>query len=187
MKNIQSTKTAKMNEFIKATVKKTVRIYIDKYSPQKLTHNKLKQIDQYYKNTIQYTQLFSLDGIFRIENNQLVRINIIDKPIINRTDYYDNHVLLVDESIVEKEPILSQIPYEHLVTNVVIHQYNLSTAKEPKLTLFIEGTYDNEMLSIQASNRYVNFKPTNLYFLAIEDIDHLLIKQELVELLSVLI
>jgi hypothetical protein len=185
MKNIQSTKTAKMNEFIKATIKKTTRIYVDKLTLKTLTSHKLNSLEPYYKNTTKYTQLFSHEGVFRIEKSQLFRINVMDKSIIIKKDYYLGQTLLLDESNVEKDPVLSQLPYDHLSTELTLHHYSVSTSKEPKLTLVVEGYYDNEIS--QNANRYTNFTPTNFYFLAIDDIEHLLIKQELVELLTALI
>ena len=183
MKNIQSTKTAKMNEFIKAAIKKTTRIYVDDLSCKILTQHKLNSLEQYYKSTTKYTQLFSHEGIFRIEKSQLFKVNVMDKSIIKKKDYYDGKTLLLDESIVEKDAVLSQLPYDHLTTEMTVHHYSVSTAKEPKLMLIVEGCY--EML--QSTNKYTNFTPTNFYFLAIDDIEHLLIKQELVELLTALI
>ena len=184
MKNIQSTKTAKMNEYIKAAQKQITRIYIDRYLPARLTvktddgRTPLEKLAPYYRKTTTSTDIFSHEGLFRIENgSSIVKLNTVDKPIIRKTDpsSFGSLTLLVDPSLYEKEPVLSQLPYEHTSNSITSMYYScVPQVKEPKLMLIIDGHVNKQ------------FVPTNIYFLATEDIDHLLIKEELVELMTAL-
>ena len=203
-----------------------VKIYIDKYYPKAIL-SKINELDDYFKCTTNYTRLLSSSGIFQIENNKLYKLKPIDKPIVTIKKYCETckggeHLqdieLLVDASLQEKETIYSQIPYEHITSNIVSFHYscqglidNHNNAKniynegidntgqkkqrnkETKLTLVVEGEYDdiitpmNGSLSHTTHNKYSHFIPTNVYFLATEDIENYLIKQDIIEFLSVLI
>jgi|688.fasta_scaffold363027_2 hypothetical protein len=180
MKNIQSTKTAKMNEYIKSTPKKTVRVYIDGYLPSRLSPEQMKKLAPYYRKSMENIEVFSHEGLFRIENrNNIFKIKVTDLPVVKKTDAesFGSLTLLVDPSIYEKEPVLSQLPYDHTVYHTTSLYYScIVQAKEPKLMLIVDGIYTDPS----------KFTATNVYFLATEDIDHLLIKEELVELLTAL-
>jgi hypothetical protein len=186
MKNIQSTKTAKMNEYIKATPKKTTRLYIDKYLPSRLSPEQMKKISPYYRKSMTNIDIFSHDGLFRIENrNNIFKMKITDLPIVRKTDTdsFGSLTLLVDPSIYEKEAVLSQLPYDHtVITTTSLYYSCFVQVKEPKLMLIIDGIYSDPV----GTNLPTNFTATNIYFLATEDIDHLLIKEELVELMTAL-
>ena len=203
-----------------------VKIYIDKYYPKAIL-SKINELDDYFKCTTNYTRLLSSSGIFQIENNKLYKLKPIDKPIVTIKKYCETckggeHLqdieLLVDASLQEKETIYSQIPYEHITSNIVSFHYSCqglidnhnnakniynegidNTAqkkqrnKETKMTLVVEGEYDDRITPMNCSlshttpNKYSHFIPTNVYFLATEDIENYLIKQDIIEFLSVLI
>jgi len=186
MKNIQSTKTAKMNEYIKATPKKTTRLYIDKYLPSRLSPEQMKKLSPYYRKSMTNIDIFSHDGLFRIENrNNIFKMKVTDLPIVRKTDAdsFGSLTLLVDPSIYEKEAVLSQLPYDHtVITTTSLYYSCVVQVKEPKLMLIIDGIYSDPA----GTNLPTNFTATNIYFLATEDIDHLLIKEELVELMTAL-
>jgi hypothetical protein len=80
---------------------------------------------------------------------------------------------------------------------MVTFQYSIASAsasanknkhgkKDPNLILVVEGTYQVDVLPNAKTNKYHHFVPTNMYFLAMEEINNYLMKEELVEFLSVL-
>ena len=112
-------------------------------------------------------------------------MKITDLPIVRKTDTdsFGSLTLLVDPSIYEKEAVLSQLPYDHtVITTTSLYYSCFVQVKEPKLMLIIDGIYSDPV----GTNLPTNFTATNIYFLATEDIDHLLIKEELVELMTAL-
>lgn len=198
---MRATKNMKMNETISSTKKQDpVRVYIENYS---LGNNgllsKLELLDNYFMNSSTYTRILSSSGIFHIENNKMYKMNPIDRPVTTCKNYIGAIGLVLDKSIYEKEVIYSQIPYDHVTTNIVTFQYSIATAsatatasknkhgkKDPNLILVVEGTYQVDVLSNAKTNKYHHFVPTNMYFLAMEEINNYLMKEELVEFLSVL-
>ena len=224
---MRATANMKKNETLSLAKRQDpVKIYIDKYYPKAIL-SKINELDDYFKCTTNYTRLLSSSGIFQIENNKLYKLKPIDKQIVTIKKYCETckggeHLqdieLLVDASLQEKETIYSQIPYEHITSNIVSFHYSCqglidnhnnakniynegidNTAqkkqrnKETKLTLVVEGEYDDRITPMNCSlshttpNKYSHFIPTNVYFLATEDIENYLIKQDIIEFLSVLI
>jgi hypothetical protein len=209
---MKATKNMKMNETISASKKfDQERIYIENYSPSKLSSKiVIDLLDNYFMCSNTYTQLLSSSGIFHIEHNKIYKMNPVDKPITICKNYAGNINLLIDKSIYEKELVYSQIPYDHVSTNMVFFQYSIASGnsssssnssgkkiskKSPNLILVVEGTYSEKQIDLNSTsttssksetNKYHHFVPTNMYFLAMEDINNYLMKEELVEFLSVL-
>jgi len=191
---MRDTKNMKINESVSSTKKQDpVKIYIDEYSPTKIV-SKLSKLDKYFKCTNHYIKLLSNNGIFKIENNKIHKLKPNDKPIVTRNNYYDGAHLVMDQSIYDVETIYSQIPYHHTYSNIISFEYCQTKDKkrDAKLTLIVEGVHGDTMIhtksnSTDLNNKYYNFVPTDFYFLATEEIDNYLIKQELNEFLSMLI
>ena len=186
-----------MNETISSTKKQDpVRVYIENYSlGNSGLLSKLELLDNYFMSSSTYTRILSSSGIFHIENNKMYKMNPIDKPITTCKNYIGAIGLILDKSIYEKVVIYSQIPYDHVFTNIVTFQYSITTSnkhgkKDPNLILVVEGTYSENLVDLLLSNtktnKYHHFVPTNIYFLAMEEINNYLMKEELVEFLSVL-
>ena len=72
-------------------------------------------------------QLYSAEGIFTIDNNNIYKLDIIDKPIIK--EEIDGYTLLKDESRINKV-IVNQLPFD--AVEIVFHctQYNNSLVVE---------------------------------------------------------
>ena len=157
-----------------------MKIYIEEYNPKELL-KKLDKLDDHYKKQINHIELISpSSGIFNIENKKVYKLKANDKN------------LLIDKSIVEKEQVYSQIPYDHYSINMTAYHYCVGT--DSKLYLIIEGMYENKNKNITLTtttnnlkNKYYNFIPTNFYFLTNEELDNIMIKKELNEFLSLLI
>ena len=123
-----------------------MKIYIEEYNPKELL-KKLDKLDDHYKKQINHIELISpSSGIFNIENKKVYKLKANDKPIIKIEKYYNNKNLLIDKSIVEKEQVYSQIPYDHYSINMTAYHYCVGT--DSKLYLIIEGMYENKNKNI---------------------------------------
>ena len=156
-----------------------LKIYIDQYNPANITKQILNKLNDHYKFTKTFQQLYSSSGIFLIQNNKISQKTPYDKPI--RRHIFDENIgLLLDDSYFKEEHVLSQIPYDHVIKNTTAFYYCLG--EKSNLYMVIEGDYNSKI----NTDKLCNFVPDNLYFLANEEIDNYLIKKELNVFLSML-
>uniref|UniRef100_A0A6C0D7G1 Uncharacterized protein n=1 Tax=viral metagenome TaxID=1070528 RepID=A0A6C0D7G1_9ZZZZ len=180
------------NHIINHIKKNPAKIYLNDYKPSVLTKKFIK-LDEYFRRTEKYTEILSPDGIFNIENEKMYKLKPIDKEII--THSFENFELLLDDSYFEREIVLSQIPYDNI--SFAYHRFYYSQepiGKNTFLIFVIEGVYENNNENKINDNKdnkdnkdkYLNFTPTNFYFLMNENFDNILIKKELNVFLSIL-
>lgn len=168
----------------------TTKIFIKDYEPI-LLKKKFVKLDDYFRNKEITVELVSPDGLFIIENHKIFKLKPIDKEIV--THNFEGFELLFDTSYFEKEEIFSQIPYDHVNVDIVKLYYGQEAfGKKSFLKLIVEGFYENDNNgnkigeNKQNGDKYLNFTPTNFYFLASESFDNVLIKKELNVFLSLL-
>jgi hypothetical protein len=164
----------------------TTKIFIKDYDPL-LLKKKFVKLDNYFRNKEITVELVSPEGLFVIENHKVFKLKPIDKEIV--THNFEGFELLFDASYFERELILSHIPYEHVNIDVVKFYYGQETlGKKSFLRLVVEGLYDSNKFgeNISHNDKYLNFTPTNFYFLASESFDNVLVKKELNVFLSML-
>lgn len=110
-----------------------MRIYIVNTDINKIL-NKMKTLNA-FKETNNYIQLYSDDGIFRINQND----NTIKKHIyvdnITKNIKLDNIKIIIDKSEIKYLNDISQIPYCYHKKNIKEENYKLS--KRSKLTLTV--------------------------------------------------
>jgi hypothetical protein len=158
-----------------------MKIYLNSYKPQEIVP-KLKNLDNYFNKSTSHIEIISpSSGIYRIENKNIVRKIVVDKPIVSFSKFYKNSVLFLDKSYYKEEKVLSQIPFDHSVTNVSCFYYNLHSEengkkKPPRVQLVIEGSYKDNQIQLhsnsnQFNNKYFQFSPTDFYFLVNDDFD----------------
>ena len=133
------------------------------------THNILEKLHKYHYKEKKYTYLYSENGIFCMENDQIYKLNIVDGEIEKKNDYYENFDLWIDSSNIIKEKDLQQIP----------SNYYLQKIKELHFRLHENATMT---FCIELSDN----KISNYYFLTDENIDNYSIKKDIVTFLSVL-
>jgi hypothetical protein len=166
----------------------TTKIFIKDYDPT-LLKKKFSKLDEYFRSSEINVEIISPDGVFIIESNNLLKLKPIDKEIITHT--FEGFELLFDSSYFEKELVLSHIPYDHINIDVVKFYYGQEIkGKKAFLRLVVEGIYENsskiQEMQNENGDKYVNFTPTNFYFLASESFDNILVKKELNVFLSML-
>ena len=127
-----------------------------------IEHNfpKFDNIQQFYKKTEKVKTIYSSQGIYSVETNNIFKMNPIDKPVKQIQNYYKNNTIIIDDSYFEKQLIYSQIPFEHIVKEQSFNYYCLGNneRKDSNLFLVIE-----------------EYNPINFYFLAKENLDNILI------------
>ena len=172
----------------------TTKIFIKDYDPL-LLKKKFVKLDEYFRNKEISVELVSPDGLFLIESNNLWKLKPIDKEIVAHN--FEGFDLLFDASYFERELTLSQIPYDHVNIDVVkMHYGQEGSGKKSFLRLVVEGLYENDnnnykigennSYHLKTFEKYLNFTPTNFYFLASESFDNVLVKKELNVFLSML-
>lgn len=144
-----------------------MKIYLDDYDPKKLI-SKFDALDYLYRETKNFIEILSLDGIYYIENGNIFKLNVQDCSLIKKENF------ILDKSSYIKELTYSQIPYDHVSTNITSFYYGVNK----NIQLVIEGTYHVEedmglmkKNKYNVGNKYYHFVPTNFYFLANEDFD----------------
>jgi hypothetical protein len=167
----------------------TTKIFIKDYDPL-LLKKKFVKLDNYFRNKEITVELVSPEGLFIIENHKVFKLKPVDKEIV--THIFEGFELLFDSSYFERELILSHIPYDHVNIDVVNMYYGQEAlGKKSFLRLVVEGLYEddnNNKIGETKHNadKYLNFTPTNFYFLTSESFDNVLVKKELNVFLSML-
>ena len=114
-----------------------MKIYITDIFPSSLK-NKLTKIKEYLSNTISRYEMVSEEyGIHIIEGDTIYRIEPNFKPdihVINNSDLINS--LLIDNTNYKMIPVVSQMPYNYILTKITIYEYQV--CKKSKLKLVVE-------------------------------------------------
>ena len=133
---------------------------------------KFDKIEQFYKKTETTKMIYSTEGIFSVETNNIFKMIPVDKPISRFPNYYKKGLtIIVDNSYFEKHLLYSQIPFDHIFLEQSFKYYCLGNEERKDSNLY---------LVIEENN------PANYYFLAKEKLDNLLIQEELTVFFSLL-
>tara|TARA_E500000331_G_scaffold355045_1_gene409597 strand:+ start:120 stop:581 length:462 start_codon:yes stop_codon:yes gene_type:complete len=115
-----------------------MRIYLDKLWLN-INFNKIENILSSCEELI---YLYSVDGIYIIQNNKLMKMEIYDGEVNTIDDYIDNHNITIDTTILKKSrEIVSCIPCNHIKINKKNNYYKLRD-KSP-LTFVVEFIDEN--------------------------------------------
>lgn len=130
------------------------------------------KIQQFYKKTEKTKMIYSKEGIFSIEINNIFKMIPVDKPIQRIPNYYKKGLtILIDESYFEKQLLYSQIPFDHIIKEESFKYYCLGNEERKDSNLY---------LVIEENNS------KNYYFLAKENLNNQLIQEELTVFFSLL-
>tara|TARA_B110000444_G_scaffold257244_2_gene295267 strand:- start:213 stop:689 length:477 start_codon:yes stop_codon:yes gene_type:complete len=116
-----------------------MKIYIDKFNYKMINLNNIKP---YFIKKTKFQEIYSSEGIFRIENdNYLSKLNIIDNNINLIKNYIDNISIIVDYSIIKKDTnSVSHLPFDHIMIDTFIHTFTL----RPNSPLILNIEFDND-------------------------------------------
>jgi len=161
-----------------------MKIYINHLNLDVLP-NLLISLNSYYIKSYIYIHIYSIDGIYEINNKITSKLIPYDNDIKILEKYNKEFTLLVDNSYYDKE-IVTQINPEHISRKIKKCIFELN--KNSKIKLIIEGeVLDDKILHKRISNEY-GISPNDIYFeLPNEtDINDTLVKNELNVFLSCL-
>lgn len=166
----------------------TTKIFIKNCDPI-LLKKKFFKLDEYFRSKEELLEIVSPDGLFCIDNGRMFKLKPIDKDL--HSEIFEDVELLFDSSYFEREPVLSQIPYDNIIVPITKFYYSQEmNNKKTFLKMVVEGIYDKKTTdsSMQTipSEKYINFTPTNFYFLTNENFENILLKKELNVFLSML-
>ena len=100
----------------------------------------IKNLNNLYQTKVlEYQNIYSSEGIFRIQNNNIYKLIPKDYPIQKIT--YDTIDFIVDKSNYKFTEIMYYIPYNHIKYDIKEIQYKLDI--NSKLSLIIEYNNDN--------------------------------------------
>lgn len=125
--------------------------------------------------TDNYIELYTNEGVYRIEDKSIYFLDINDKDIQQFEKYYNNFTLIVDMSFYNKK-ITSSIHGEtHLSFQITEKHYKLNN-------------YSSVSLVIKYNLDKTKLIPNDIYFESQKDINinDIFIKKEIIEFLSVL-
>ena len=132
-----------------------MKVYIENYSVQDIFSN-IAKFEKYYKSTNTCAEIYTHDGIFTIEQNQVFKLNVIDVDVTR----VDN--LIVDKSYYTKHAVY-QLPSNHIV-----HMLTTMVYATLNFNLVVEGFSKNN-----------TFEPFNFYFDVSENLSLHHIKNEI--------
>jgi hypothetical protein len=113
-----------------------MKIYITDIFPSSLK-NKLTNIREYLSNTISRYEIVSEEyGIHIIEGDTIYRIEPNFKPDMQLSKQYMKNDLLIDNTNYKMIPVVSQMPYNYILTKITIYEYQV--CKKSKLKLVVE-------------------------------------------------
>jgi hypothetical protein len=145
----------------------------------------LLSLNSYYIGSEIYIHIYSIDGIYEINNKITSKLLPYDNDLEILETYNTDYTLLVDNSYYDKE-IVTQINPEHISRKIKKCIFELN--KNSKIKLIIEGeVLDGKILHKRISNEY-GISPNDIYFELPNktDINDALVKNELNVFLSCL-
>ena len=144
-----------------------MKIYITDIFPSSLK-NKLTNIREYLSNTISRYEMVSEEyGIHIIEGDTIYRIEPNFKPDMQLIKTFFSNELLIDNTNYKMIPVVSQLPYNYILTKITIHEYQV--CKKSKLKLVVECLNEPVSTNVFFSKKNqstidTNVIPINFYF-----------------------
>ena len=139
-----------------------MKIYIDNYNIAKLS-KKMKDLNKYLTNTSSAINVYSDEGIFSIDQQNIYKITYLDKPI-KKVKYVSENNTIFDMIIDTTETttiIVNQLPTDNVIIKTDTQVYQISPNSKTKL--IVNLTPLNKI-----TNEYI---PHDFYFDVSDDID----------------
>jgi hypothetical protein len=156
-----------------------MRIYIKQYNLNTL-QKKIKQFDKYIQKTSDFIEIYSEEGIYHIDANNIYKLAIIDKPIQQYTNYYNDLSLIVDYSFSNKIKD-SQVPANGIDICVKNIKYSLQTDSKISMILQVDNLTNRDESNVIDLYFEINNKECEEI-----DLNNYFIKNELNVFLSLL-
>ena len=133
-----------------------MKIYIDNYNIDNLS-KKLKGLNGYLINKTNSIEIYSDEGIYLVDENNIYNITYLDRPI-QKINYTDDVEMSIDLSTTNSI-IVNQLPSDNIILKLATYTYKI--CPRSKVKLIINFTL----------NKNMEYKPYNFYFDVLDDID----------------
>ena len=137
--------------------------------------NILDKINKYLLKSEIYIEIYSYEGIFKINNSDIKKQIIIDEEIKIINNYFEEYTIIFDKSYLREE-LVTTIPFEHI--NRKIKKCIFKIKEDSMLEIVIESEELDDK----------SFKVNDMYFEINKNIDinESFIKEEIIVFLSLL-
>ena len=151
-----------------------MKIYINNFNLD-ILNDIANTFKEHKINSMSYIDLYTDEGIYRIEEKNIYILVSDDKSIKTYTNYYNNMTLILDPSYFIEESTTSIHGKIHLSINIREEVYKLNKNSDIELVL-------------KYSTKNTKMYPCDIYFQINKDLDinDIFIKKEIIEFLSVL-
>ena len=133
-----------------------MKIYINNYNIDNLS-KKLKGLNGYLINKTNSIEIYSDEGIYLVDENNIYNITYLDRPI-QKINYTDSIEMSIDLSTTNSI-IVNQLPSDNIILKLATYTYKICPRSKVKLVI-------NFTL-----NKNMEYKPYNFYFDVSDDID----------------
>jgi len=138
-----------------------MKIYIDNYSIENLS-KKMKGLNKYLTNKTNTIDVYSDEGIFSIDQQNIHNITYLDKPV-KKVKYINENNTIFDLTIDSSETtscIVNQLPPDNIIMKTETQVFQTNATSKVKLVI------------VSLLNRQLNeYKPHDFYFDVSNDID----------------
>ena len=110
-----------------------MKVYIENYNILKIS-KKLKQLSGLFVNNSYRKEIYSVEGIFTTDKNNLYKITYVDGEISRVSNYIDNVNIIIDKSEETRE-IVNQLPFDNFILNLETRNYVLNPQSKIKLVI----------------------------------------------------
>ena len=138
-----------------------MKIYIENYNIENLS-KKMKGLNKYLTNKTNVIEVYSDEGIFVIDQQNIYKVDYLDKPIKNGKYISDTGAvfnMMIDTTETTKA-IMNQLPPDNVIMKTETQVYQINATSKTKLVVIL------------TLNKAVNeYKPYDFYFDVSNDID----------------
>ena len=110
-----------------------MKLYLENYNILKIS-KKLKQLSGLFVNNSYRKEIYSVEGIFTTDKNNLYKITYVDGEISRVLNYIDNVNIIIDKSEETRE-IVNQLPFDNFILNLETRNYVLNPQSKIKLVI----------------------------------------------------
>ena len=133
-----------------------MKIYINNYNIDNLS-KKLKGLNKYLISKTNSIEIYSDEGIYLVDENNMYNITYLDRPI-QKINYTDDIEMSIDLSTTNSI-IVNQLPSDNIILKLATYIYKI--CPRSKVNLIVNFTLTKNM----------EYKPYNFYFDVSDDID----------------
>ena len=143
--------------------------------------NTINLIKKYLIKKTKLNFIYSNKGIFQINKNKLMRLEIVDVPCKQfKIDDIDSN-FIIDNSFIKNEEESMQLPLEHYIEQTTRYEYSLRSGGQVHLIIEINDIDTFRDLQIQNTD---DLTINNIYFLANDDIHSEILKEDIISFLE---